>query len=110
MALAAEVGKPLKLAVAFTLAGAPGAVDTKSPIVWAIDPAANGTITQAQDGMTADVTMTVVGDTKVSVTADANLNAGILDIVITDNIQTVESANIGADAGNISVVPPTVII
>lgn len=105
MALAAQLNAPLKLAVAFTLLGVAGAIDTNSPVVWALDPPANGTITPSADGMTADVTMTVLGDTVVSVTADANLAAGVLDLVVSDTLQTVEVVNLGADAGSITIVP-----
>lgn len=102
MALSATLNTPLKLAVTFTLAGEPGSVDTDSPIVWAINPSANGTIVQSTDGKTADVTLTVLGDTTVSVTADANLAGGVLDLVVTETIQAVEAVDLGADGGTIT--------
>jgi len=104
MAIAATLNQPLKLAVAFTLGGAAGSVDTNSPIVWALEPAANGTVTAAQDGMSADVVLTVLGDTLITVKADANLAAGVLDLVGTETLQAVESVEIGADAAVITAV------
>jgi hypothetical protein len=104
MSLPSVLNTPVTLAVAFTLAGAPGSVDNFSPITWSLTPPENGTIVPAGDGMTAVATMTVLGDTAISVTADANLAAGILDLVVSDTIQTVEAIALGADGGVISVV------
>ena len=104
MAIAATLNQPLKLQVAFTLAGAAGSVDSSNPIVWALEPAANGTITPAADGLTADVVLAVIGDTTVSVTADANLAAGVLDLIGTELLQAVEVIEIGADAAVITAV------
>ena len=97
--IAATLNQPIKLAVAFTLAGAPGSVDTSSPITWSAEPAANATITQAADGMSADVTFSVLGDTVVSVTADANLASGVLPLVVSGTVTVVDAVNIGADGG-----------
>lgn len=104
MSLPVVLNTPTTLAVAFTLAGAPGSVDPTNPITWALSPAENGTIVPAADGMSAVVTMAVLGNTDVSVTADANLAGGILDLTVSDSIQTVEAIVLGADGGTISVV------
>jgi len=104
MAISATINTPLKLKFTPTLAGAPGSVDATSPIVWALSPAENGTVTPSADGITADVVITVLGDTAVTVTADANLAAGVLDLVGTETIQAVETVEIGADALAISAV------
>ena len=104
MAIAATLNQPLKLQVAFTLAGAPGSVDTTSPITWTLEPAANGTITPAANNLTADVILTVLGDTTVSVKADANLAAGVLDLMGSETLQAVESVQLGADTAVITAV------
>jgi hypothetical protein len=104
MSLPATLNSPLKLAVSFTLLGAAGSVDANSPIVWQLTPPENGTVTPSADGLTADVTMTVLGDTAITVTADANLASGVLDLVVSDTLQTVEVVNIGADSGVLSIV------
>jgi len=104
MALPITLNKPAKLSVSCTLAGAPGSVDPNTPIVWAITPAANGTITPAADGMTADVTLTVLGGTTIEVTGDGNLASGVLNVVVTDTLTVLDAVNIGADGGTVAIV------
>jgi hypothetical protein len=102
MPIPATLNQPIKLAVAFTLAGAPGAVDAATPPEWSLEPAANGTITPAADGMTADVTLTAIGDSVINVKADADLASGVLDLIVSETIQVVDAVNIGADGGTIT--------
>jgi hypothetical protein len=102
MALSAQLDTPTKFKVDYTLAGLPGSVDPSAPPAWTIAPDTNGTVVAATDGLTADITLTVLGDTAVSVKADANLATGVLDLVVSDTITVLEVANIGADAGQIS--------
>lgn len=102
MAITLTQNKPATLAVSFTLSGEPGSVDTSTPIVWGLNPSENGVIVESADGMTAEVTMSVVGDCEVSVMADANLAGGVLDLVVTEMLTVAEAVVIGADSGTIT--------
>lgn len=90
--------------VTFTLAGAPGSVDFNTPATLVLDPAVtDATATPVvinADGTAATFTATKasVGEVAYTLTFDANLAAGTLDLAHTGVLQFVEAVAIGADA------------
>ena len=97
-----------------TLAGAPGQLDVNSPFSVILTPAENGIVENAvlaADGLsgTADITMTVLGDTAISLgEADGNLAGGVVNIQASDTITVVEQVLTGADGATFAVTPPVV--
>lgn len=112
MALALELNKKTNITISPILAGAAGQFDANSPFSVALEPAANGVVENAvlaADGLSAtvDVTMSVLGDTTISLAeADGNLAGGVINVAATDTITTVEQVVIGADGASFAVTPP----
>ena len=102
MAITIQQNTPTALKVDFTLGGLPGEVDTSQPIVWALVPSDSGVIVADEGGMSAMVTMSALGMSEVSVTADANLAGGILDLVVSETLDVAEPVVVGADGGTIT--------
>jgi len=75
-------------------AGAPAPVDGIP--VWATSDATILTVTAGPDGMTAAVATVGVGVARISVTADADLGAGTLEITGTSEDVTVTSGPLTA--------------
>lgn len=100
MSIATKVGTQLALAVSFTLAGAPGAVEGVP--VWTLEPPENGTVTPAADGLSAAVALSVAGDTVVKVVAD-NVQGDVVGALeIVETLAAAPADVLTADAGAIA--------
>ena len=114
MALALELNKKTNITILPTLLGGAGQFDANSPFSVALEPAANGLVENvvlAADGLsaTADLTMSVLGNTIISLPeADGNLAGGVINVPASDTIITVEQVVIGADGATFAVTPPVV--